>query len=146
MSASEIARQALGIGVDEIETIAREATSGLGAAAKLGARARGTAGSDEIARAGGSVVQPTPPLHRPFRARPCRRTTGPRGAIVNVCAREGCKQPFEPRKPNQRFHRSSCRDRDWRDHNPRRLIHTGPTTSTIITDDVTIRVTQLARR
>lgn len=40
MSASEIARQALGLGLDEIERIANEATSGLGAAAKLGARSR----------------------------------------------------------------------------------------------------------
>lgn len=43
MSASEIARQALGIGLDEIEKIVGETTSGLGAAAKLGARSRGAA-------------------------------------------------------------------------------------------------------
>lgn len=43
MSASEIARQALGIGLDEIEKIVGETASGLGAAAKLGARARGAA-------------------------------------------------------------------------------------------------------
>jgi len=41
MSASEIARQALGIGLDEIERLVGETSSGLGAAAKLGARARG---------------------------------------------------------------------------------------------------------
>lgn len=41
MSASEIARQALGIGLDEIEKIVGETTSGLGAVAKLGARSRG---------------------------------------------------------------------------------------------------------
>lgn len=43
MSASEIARQALGIGLDEIEEIVGEASSSLGAAAKLGARSRGPA-------------------------------------------------------------------------------------------------------
>ena len=41
MSASEVARQALAIGLDEIEKIVGETSSGLGAAAKLGARARG---------------------------------------------------------------------------------------------------------
>jgi len=43
MSASEIARQALGIGLDEIERLVGETSSGLGAAAKLGARTRGPA-------------------------------------------------------------------------------------------------------
>lgn len=41
VSVSQIARQALGIGLAEIEKIVGETSSGLGAAAKLGARARG---------------------------------------------------------------------------------------------------------
>lgn len=64
---------------------------------------------------------------------------------MRVCAREGCKQPFEPKKINQRFHNSRCREQDWRDRNPRRLVHTGPTTATIVTDEVIIRVTRVAR-
>lgn len=43
MSASEVARQALSIGLDEVERLVAETSSGLGAAAKLGARARGPA-------------------------------------------------------------------------------------------------------
>jgi len=64
---------------------------------------------------------------------------------VKVCAREGCGQTFEPKKPNQRFHSSRCREQDWRDRNPRRLVHDGPRTSTIVTDEVTIRVTRVER-
>ncbi len=64
---------------------------------------------------------------------------------MRLCARESCGQKFVPKKPNQKFHSSSCRDRDWRDRNPRRLVHTGPITATIVTDEVNIRVTRVAR-
>ena len=70
MSASEIAWQAIGIDLDEIEKIVGETSSGLGAAAKLGARALGTA--PEAMRSGWRIAHTTDllRLHRVVREHP----------------------------------------------------------------------------
>lgn len=42
---------------------------------------------------------------------------------MKTCEREGCNEPFEPRKPNQRFHSQRCQERAWRERHPRATVH-----------------------